>query len=250
MSRFGGNKMKHNILLVEDNEKSRKLLLQLLMEIDSEFVIYEADNIDTAYRYALQRPIHLFLLDIIIDTSVRGDVSGIIFASHIRQLKQYKATPIIFITSLEDPKLFAYSELHCYQFIEKPYDREKVRLIIGEALGIIEDDGNNKSVCFRKDGLLFPVRVSDILYITFEKPVVKIYQINDMLEIAYQPIHRVLYRLDSQEFLQCNRSTVVNKRYIENIDMVNGFLKIKHMERLLTLGNIYKKKFMRELENG
>lgn len=243
--------MKRNILLVEDNEKSRKLLLKLITAIDEEFVIYEADNIDTAYKYALECSVHLFILDIIIDTSVRGDVSGITFAWNMRQLKQYKSTPIIFITSLEDPKLFAYSELHCYQYIEKPYDKEKVTLKICEALEIMMEDENNRSVCFRRDGLLFPIKITNILYITFEKPVIKIYQINDdMLEIGYQPIHRVLYKLNSHNFIQCNRNTVVNINYVESIDTANSFLKLKHMENLLTLGKIYRKKFMRELENG
>lgn len=242
--------MRKNILLVEDNEKSRKLLVSLLKKISSEIAVYEADNIDTAYKYAMEQNIHLFLLDIIIDTSVRGDVSGITFAGYMRELKQYKSTPIIFITSLEDPKLFAYSELHCYQYIEKPYDREKVKIKVQEALGLITGSENNRSVCFRKEGLLFPVKLSHILYIVVEKPVVKIYQINETLEIGYQPMHKVLYKLNSDDFLQCNRNTIVNTNYIESIDTANNFLKIKYTENLLTLGNIYRKKFMRELENG
>ncbi len=242
--------MKKNVLLLEDNESSRRLLSKLLFEMGGELTVYEADNIGSAYRYAVECTIHLFLLDIIIDTSVSGDVSGLTFASNLRQMKQYKKTPIIFITSLQDPKLFTYSELHCYQFIEKPYDREMTLRKVREALELTAEDERNKKVCFRKDGLIFPVAVSKILYITFEKPVTRIYQIDDMLEISYQPVHRMLYRLNSRDILQCNRSTVININYIENIDTANSFVKMKYTEKLLTLGSVYKKKLIRELEDG
>ena len=94
--------MKKKVLIVEDNEKSRKALLKMLSEIDQELILYEADNIDVAYRYAMQYKIHLFILDIIMDPIVRGDTSGMEFASNVRKMRIYKTTPIIFITALED----------------------------------------------------------------------------------------------------------------------------------------------------
>ena len=241
--------MEKNILIVEDDEKIRKMLSKIICEIDENLVVYETDNIDTAYRYALQRRIHLFLLDIIIDTTTRGDTSGIDFASNIREIGEYRTTPIIFITSLEDPKLFAYSELHCFQYIEKPFAQELIVEKVQEALGITLKDDDNRNIFFRKSGILFPVKLSNIQYIVFEKPVIRIYQVNDILEIGYQPIGRILYKLNSNNFLQCNRNTIVNIYFIENIDVINKFIKLKGTANQLVLGNIYRKKFMRDLGN-
>ena len=117
--------MEYNVLVVEDNPKARKMLVSMLKDLDVELNILDTDNIDTAYRYAVQYNIHLFLLDIVLDTSVRGDTAGMTFATHVLEFEKYRKTPIIFITSLEDYKLFAYSELHCYQYIEKPFDQEQ-----------------------------------------------------------------------------------------------------------------------------
>lgn len=240
--------MKKNVLLAEGNKKTRELLIKLLMEIDSELRIYTADNIDTAYRYAHQCSIHLFLLNTVMDTSDQTDVSGIIFAEDIRKLKRYRTTPIIFISALEDPKLYAYSELHCYQYIEKPFDRDQTLNKVREALGI-ETEDYDRRICFRKDGLLLPVKISDIIFIIFEKPRIKIYKINGMLELNYQPIQKILYKLNSQDFVQCNRNVVVNINYIENIDMANRFIKMKNAEDMLTLGEVYKRGLMRKFED-
>ena len=240
--------MNRSVLLAESNKKTRELLLKLLMEIDPELRLYIANNIETAYKYAHQCSIHLFLLDTVMDNSDKTDVSGIVFARDMRKLKQYRTTPIIFISALEDPKLYAYSELHCYQYIEKPFDMDKTVNKIREALGI-ETEEYDRRICFRKDGLLFPVKISEIIFIVFEKPVIKIYKTNGMLEIHYQPIQKILYKLNSQDFVQCNRNAVVNINYIENIDTTNRFLKMKNSENMLTLGDVYKRRLMRNFEN-
>lgn len=242
--------MKRNVLLLEDNEKSRKILKELLKEIDSEITVLEADNLNSAYGYAMQYTIHLFILDIIIDTTVRGDTSGVTFASHIREIRRYKSTPIIFISYLEDPKLFAYSELHCFQYIEKPYNSEKVIYKIKEALGLVHEDEKDKCVCFRKDGLLFPVKVSNVIFVMCEKPYTRIYMINDILEIAYQPLRKIIEKLNSDTFVLCNRSTLVNKDYIVAIDIVNKFLKMKYTDKPLPLGEVYGKILVSEMKNG
>lgn len=243
--------MKRKVLIVEDNDKSRKMLVKLINDIEGISVtILEADKIDAAYKYAMQYTIDLFIIDIIIDTSVRDDTSGMRFATHIREMDQYKLTPIIFITSLEDHELFAYSELHCYQYMEKPYDEAKATIKIKEALGLTVDKKDDRRMFFRKDGLIFPTLIRDIVLIECSKPFMKVYLKNDFLKIAYQPLKNILRELDSRDFLQCNRNTVVNKNYIENIDLTNKFIKMKHQDFFITLGNAYDKKFMSELKNG
>lgn len=233
--------MKYQILVVEDNSKSRKMLISMLNKIDIEMNILEADNIDTAYRYAVECTIHLFLLDIVLDSTDRGSTAGITFASHIRKLPKYRKTPIIFISSLEDHKLFAYSELHCYQYIEKPFNQETALTKIQEALDLIEPDEKVQFITFKKDGILYSVRKDKIQYINADKPITQIYLTDDFLEISYIPITKLLYLLNSSEFVQCNRNMIINRNYIENMDTVNNFLKIKKVEELIPLGNAYKK---------
>lgn len=239
--------MRRNILIVEDNEKTRKMLAALLNTIDDDLFILEADHVDIAYKYAMQYTISLFILDVILDTSVRDDASGISFAEHIRELDRYRSVPIIFITALEDPKLYAYSELHCYQYIEKPYDSEKLTSKIKEALGIEKANGKTGHIVFRKSGLIFPLLIDEIVYIVFRKPMIEVRSVDGLHKFAYQPLKTILLKLDKSYFVQCNRNTIVNINYIQNIDLASGFLQMKHIGASLPLGGGYKKNLMSEL---
>ncbi|MCM1127544.1 MAG: DNA-binding response regulator [Lachnospiraceae bacterium] len=236
--------MKKNILLVEDNEKYRKLLVNKLNMIDSEITIFETAHIEMAYNYSMQYRIDLFILDIILDTSIRGDTSGMDFADNIRNMGRYKSTPIIFITSLEDPKLFSYSKLHCYQYIEKPFDLEKTMDIIKEALEFGVHAEKEKYVYFRKEGLLFPAKVSEIVYITFDKPEMLVHFKKDSLAVPYVSMRKMIDKLRTGDFGQCNRNTIVNVEYIEYFDLAGGCLKIKDSDIKLQVGNVYRKNFL------
>ena len=68
-----------------------------------------------------------FIVDIILEKTKNGDMSGMTFADNIREIERYKATPIIFTTSLEDPKLHAYAHLHCYQYFDKYYREDELQ---------------------------------------------------------------------------------------------------------------------------
>lgn len=236
--------MRKNVLIVEDHPKYREMLRGILGTIDEELNILETDHIGDAYRYAMEMTIHLFVLDIILDPSARGDLSGLEFAAKIRELERYRTTPIVFITSLEDPKLYTYSELHCYQYIEKPFETDEAARILRGALGIVAEEQSDRYIFFRKDGLLFPVKVTDIVYITFEKHMSKIVLKDDSLEIPYVSLRKMLMKLDSVDFEQCNRYTVVNRNYIEYFDLGSRLIKLKNKDTLLPMGTGYKKKVL------
>lgn len=242
--------LRKNILLVEDNEKSRKLLAVKLNELDPEMKIYETGHIEMAYGYALRYRIDLFILDIILDTSIRGDTLGMDFADNIRSIDKYRSTPIIFITSLEDPKLFSYSKIHCYQYIEKPFDMEEAMNTVKEALDFGGQAEENRYVYFRKEGLLFPAKVSEIVYIVFDKPEMMVYFRNDSLAVPYISMKKMMSKLNSKDFEQCNRNTIVNLDFIEYIDLSDGVIRIKNSEVSLPIGNVYRKNFFDGLKDG
>ena len=80
--------MMKNVLIVEDNKECMGALVEMVKECDSTSVIYCADNSPMAYKYAMEERIDLFLVDIILDGSVKNDVSGIVFADKIRSTKK------------------------------------------------------------------------------------------------------------------------------------------------------------------
>ena len=139
------------VLILEDKSETRKVLAGLVKEVHSDAVIYEAADEKTAYDIAMKRTIDLFLVDIILHPQQHDDVSGGEFAQNIRKVDKYLFTPILIITSMYDPKMCMYSSVHCYQFIEKPFDFEKVKQTIQEAIRYETVQEKDRSLMFRTE---------------------------------------------------------------------------------------------------
>lgn len=242
--------MPQKILIIEDNKTHMAALCKIIEKLSRDILIYSAYDTGQAFRIALEQHIHLFLIDIVLNSKKPGDVSGLNFAREIREISKYKFTPLIFVTSLEDPKLYSYSQLHCYGYIEKPFSVAEVRDTILSALEFPVKDDDNKYVYFRKDGIVYSLCVRDVIYIESSRRRITIHCINDKLEIPYKTSEEILQDLDSEAFIQCSRYNIVNKKYIEQIDYTNRFIKLKYIDYPIEIGVIMKKAFRKRVDNG
>lgn len=242
--------MKRNILIIEDKKVHIEALCKIIDSIDNSIEMFCAYNETEAYKIALEHHIHLFLVDIILNTDKSGDVSGLRFVQEIRNVKKYSFTPVIFITSLEDPKLYSYSQLHCFGYIEKPFRIEQVKECVLKALNfpIVSDD--ERYVYFRKEGIVYSKRVRDIIYIEISRRKILIHCVNDELEIPYKTSEEIMHELDSDMFIKCSRYAIINKEYIDQIDYANRFVKLKHIDQLVEIGIMVKNKFRKMVEDG
>ena len=240
--------MKRNVLIVEDNKACMDALAEIVKECDSASVIYCTENSSDAYKYAMEERIDLFLVDIMLDSNIKNDVSGITFADRIRQLDRYRFVPLIFLTSLEDYKMSAFKNLHCYEYIEKPFDFEKVRDVIGNALKYpIKDERNNRFIYHRQDGILYSVDTEKIIYIESKKRNLILYLVDEEIEIPYKTCSSMLRGLNTEEFLQCSRNVIVNRKFINYVDETNRYVNMKN-GKVLELGRVCKKNFLQVLE--
>ncbi|MCI8357115.1 MAG: response regulator transcription factor [Lachnospiraceae bacterium] len=239
--------MMKTVLIVEDNVRSMEMLVKIIENLRTDVEIKTASSQEAAAILAMKYNIDLFMLDIILNASNPGDVSGMKFAEHIRTLKKYKYTPIIFITALEDPELHAYSDLHCYYYVEKPYDAEKVSSVISEALEFPAAHKEPQNVFFRKDGILYKKEISEILYIENSRAGQTVYCTNGNLKLPYKPNHKILEELASDKFVQCSRYHIINRDYIDKIDTVNRYIQLRNLKTSIEIGNSYKKKFLNDI---
>ncbi|MBD5496084.1 MAG: DNA-binding response regulator [Lachnospiraceae bacterium] len=235
------------VLIVEDNIRSREMLVKIIEGVRNDVVIKTATSQEEASVLAMKNNIDLFMLDIILNSSNPGDVSGMRFAEYIRTFQKYKYTPIIFTTALEDPELYAYSDLHCYYYVEKPYDVGKVSKVISEALDFPGNDNVSQSVFFRKDGILYKKEISEIIYIENSRAGQTVYCTNGNLKLPYKPNKKILEELGSDKFVQCSRYNIVNTDYIDKIDTVNRYIQLKNVKELIEFGNTFKKKFLKNV---
>lgn len=241
--------MRKQVLIIEDHPKWMDIACQIVRAVSFETKIYTAFNLKDAYQIAMEANIDLFIIDIILDAKVSGDTSGMTFADNIRQHSKYRYTPIIFITSLEDPKLKAYSNIHCYSYVEKPFDRQKTIEIIEEALAIPLKKNQKEDIYFRRNGILHGFRIDDITHIEVNGHKTVVHCRRETARVAYCSVKQLLEKEELHSFVQCNKSTIINRKHIEYIDPVNLYVKLCGIDKPIVIGSIIKKGFLQEIEN-
>ena len=116
------------ILILEDSKDCLRAVTAMVERVSDSVSAVPVNSLEEA-RAALdnaQQPFQAFLLDINLNINDHEDISGITFAREIRMKREYAFTPIVMITSLANMELTAYRELHCYQYLVKPYDESDI----------------------------------------------------------------------------------------------------------------------------
>jgi len=233
--------MQHKFLILEDKEDQLQMLSQLVREVDSSIRIYEVSNVEQAYRLAIEHTIDAFFVDIVLDTSKKGDASGVRFVKELRSMRKYITTPVIFVTSLEDPDYYAYRELKCFDYLEKPYDPKRVKENIEKLLQIPVVEKKDCFLPFHKDGILYPIRCDDIKYITSRHHMVDVHLADGtVFEAQYRPVKAILEEADCDDLFQCSKSTVVNRNFVHYVDITNRYLSIKGTAEQVSVGITFK----------
>ena len=235
------------ILIVEDKIQSALALEKIIKSECTGAKVFIADSLEKALTLSIINKVELMLVDVVLKPEEKNDISGIDFVMQIRQVDRYKFVPIIMVTSLEDPKLFSYEELHCYSFIEKPYDEMRIRKIIRDALEYRGEETEKKFV-FKSDGIIYTIDMSEIMYIETVGKKMTVHTQRDEMQIPYIPIIKMIERLPA-EFVQCSRNCIVNSNYVEKIDLVNRIMQMKNNNIELEIGIRMKKNIAGLIKN-
>jgi len=236
--------MECNVLIIEDHKEQAQALELLVKKVNANATVYYAKDEKEAYVYILEREIHVFIVDIILHTEHSADTSGIKLVEKIREIPRYLFAPVIFITALEDSELYAYRELKCYSYIEKPFSENQVIRVLEKAMRYPGESQNEKTLFFRKDGIIFPVKTQDVVYFEFHDRKVKVFfSQRKNLEFPYVTVKKILEDTETG-FLQCSRTAIVNEKMIENIDLTNGYIRMKGINEPLEIGKSFRKKIM------
>lgn len=238
-----------NVLVLEDDHAMLEAVDKLIHEIDTNVIVYKVTTLPKAYQIAVEHDISLFIIDIMIDSSIRNDVSGLVFVEKIRNIEKYTFVPVIFISSLLDPELLAYRKLHCYGYLAKPLLIEEARQLIRQALKFQYSQKEDGTVYFRKDGVIYAVDKKDIVYVKSHGGKVTIKTVNDELAVYYRNCKGILKELDSDRFIQSNRGTIVNIDFIANIDPVNRVIRLKDEYGMIEISAMMKKSVMEKIKN-
>lgn len=238
------------ILILEDNVKTLTFLEKMIREISPEIITFPVQTYEEACVCAVKQQIDIFILDIILNTKQPGDTSGLAFARQMRNYKKYQLTPMIFITVLADPELYAYRELHSFGYLEKPFSMEEAKKLVIKALENTVPVEKEKTIWLRKDGILFAVPLHKVICVETRNHILYIYMQDELLEIPYITIKEFMSEADGFGFFQCSRSTLVNKNHIKSVDMINRYISFRGTDKIVEVGVFYRKKIVEALRNG
>ncbi len=234
------------VLILEDNPLTRKLVEEIARDLEMKTEVFAFDNVKDAYACALERNIDCFIVDIILDSKVPGDTSGLRFVQSIREMKHYILTPVIMLTSLEDAKLYTYEQLHCYRFMEKPFKPTELKKVLEECLGYRERK-TTKTLTYHIDGVIMAADVCDIVYVEVSRRILQIHTRKyGILSVPYKTIKSFLEEADSEDMIQCSKHCVVNRNYIEYFDSVNRVIRLRDEFGDIEVG----KKYRADVEEG
>ena len=221
------------ILLLNDNKES---VLNLPTFKNHKTKIYRSDNFKDACEIMLLDYIDLFIIDTVATENNGGSVGGIHFAEAVRRVQQYCFTPIIFLSYLEDPKLFMYEQLHCYAFLEKPYDRSELIKVVETALEFPKPQIKKRNLYIKDEGIIYSVAIKDIIYIKSERRLLHIYTKKEVFNVKNKTLENIVEEINSGDFIRCSRFYVVNKRYVKSIDYVNRILTLAGIKDEIDIG--------------
>jgi two-component system LytT family response regulator len=239
------------ILILEDNRDCLNAITAMVGKVSDKVTAVPVNSLEEA-RAALssaQQPFQAFLLDINLDVNDVEDTSGIDFAREVRLKKEYAFTPIVMITSLANMELTAYRELHCYQYLVKPYNEDDIERLVVKLLFIShQGEARDEYVIVKKEGVNYKLFCKDIVCIRAVTRGVCFELAKEEMKVPYISIKQLLEKLPQDRFIQVHRMWVVNQDYIDYVDMVNGVIRLKNGGQV-EIGVTYKGDVRRRL-NG
>lgn len=233
------------ILILEDEEESREALMKMLQNISSEVTVDAAADLATA-RLLLDGGVSfdLFLLDINLNMEDSEDTSGLLFAEEIRAMRQYEFTPLVMITSIAGMEIEAYRQLHCYQYIVKPYIQKEIEELVDKVLFHLQAE-ERPSIVIKKDGINYKISCDEIVYCKAIPRGVCICMKKEQMDVPYLTIRQLLEKLPKNLFFQCHRMFLVNKNTVKYYDLVNQVIQVEGYDTPIDIGVTYKAEIRR-----
>lgn len=223
------------ILIVEDELLIAKGLSAIIHSIDKEIEIRITGYAKEALKYAKEDYYDAFLLDIQLI-----DYSGLTLAKEIREMNQYKLTPIIFITAVPTRELMAFKEIHCYDYIVKPFREEDVRSTLETIIyyGIQKQSGPKEHIQIRQKGYNYLIKQNEIKYMEVIQRKIHIVTAREEMYLGGYTLKELADTLNSN-FVQCHRGYIINMDYVEKVNKVSNEIYLQDVEMAIPIGRAY-----------
>lgn len=217
-----------NIAIVEDDSNISDLIYQTINEIYPNIKSVVFKNAKDALNYAKVNNIDIFLLDIQLN-----DYKGTLLAKEIREIDKYKYIPIVFITALANEELYAYRELKTYSFLTKPFTKYELSETLKDVIEYKKHlNPVNKKLKIKQKLFIYEYDIKDILYIESFGKKLEIHLNKGCDIISGYSLKSILEIIDDTSFIQCHKSYIINKNYVEKIDKSKKIIYLNNSNKI------------------
>ena len=203
--------MKYKIAICDDSDVDRQYVLNMVNHwASSANHMLHTDTFTSAenflFHYADESDYDILLLDI-----EMGAMNGVDLAKTIRKIND--TVQIVFITGFPDFIAEGY-EVSALHYLMKPVSEEKLRTVLDKAISNLKKA--EKRLCITFDRQTDYIPLSQITYIEAQKQYVMIYTDGKAYRMK-SSLADAEKQLD-EYFFKCQRSFIVNLRYVKRIN--------------------------------
>lgn len=234
---IGGERVRQ-ILIIEDDISLCRYLIKKAKEINPNIDIKSTDSAKDALEIAHECDITAFFIDIQL-----LDYSGLELAKQIRGLDKYQFTPMVFITAVPTRELEAFRQVHCYEYIIKPFTDDELTNVFEKILiqYVERVQSHTKKICLDRNGVRQLIHANDIVLVEYSLRRVVLHFKNSILKYKHMPLKKFAEQLPDY-FIQIHQSIIINKNFIQSIDYVNNYVVLEYIDIKLPIGKSYRKK--------
>lgn len=205
-----------SIAILDDNKKALADYNRLIPEwlkknqIKGEIVVATSDYKEFLKEVKDQR-VNLCILDI----NLHEEINGLYIAKYLR--KEKIKTEIIFCTGMLDYISQAF-DVGAYNFISKPLNNNLEKCLVRLSKEIDERETVKSIIEIRYGSKIYYVPVDTITHFQRIGSKTIITTTGRDLE-TYDSLETFILRLNDNRFVQCHRSTIINKDFLDYVDI-------------------------------
>jgi len=227
------------ILIVEDNQLTREALIKVANRINPSIEVVTTGYAREALEFTVNNVVMAFFLDIQLE-----DYSGLELAKQIREIKAYEFIPIVFITAMPTRELEAFRQIHCYEYIIKPFSEEELerifrKILIDYNLIYVSEENIKLSLKYKSHTQL--IDFGEILCIEYLNRRIFIHTKREVIKYIHIPLKEIGKMLPDN-FIQIHQSIIVNSQYVRAVDLSRQCLRLEQADKTLPIGRSFIKR--------
>lgn len=249
----------YSIILVEDDFMQREILKKMILSVYEKIEIYEADSEKTALEIIQKKNINMFLIDISLKES-----SGLDLAIKIRKIPKYEFSNMVFLTTHMDYMLRAFKQVHCYDYILKPYSSNEVQVMLNKLINreinicnnerdeLMEEKDKEFAINIR-NGIFVRIKINEILFIEVKGRDCEVNTANGIYTYSNISLKKIMSLINSECIVQSHKAFAINKNYIFKIEKLSlrlSYIYFNQYSKTALLGYKFKKDIISELKQA